>query len=113
MNFRFSFRCLGVLSLCLIHPRMAAAGPKLSQAQVIRIANTAARRDHYYGDPKPNDLRDYGPPETHYEFIKDDHHVWTVFYQYRPRNKTLAVDHDIMVEVNDHTRAVKVRTGGP
>ena len=78
---------------------MLASEAKLSQAEVIRLANAAAQKDG-------RDLTKYEAPEPHYEYLRKDD-TWVIFYM----RKIPAPGSDFSVRIQDKTKKVEVVPG--
>lgn len=74
--------------------------PKMSQADVVRVASRAATDAGYK-------LADYKKPEAHFEFVHKDE-TWTVFYEMKP--PTPPGGH-FLVWVDDKTGKTRVMPG--
>jgi hypothetical protein len=91
--------CCALLVGCATPQRMQSHSPRLSEREVIEIAERAARRHGYR-------LADYSAPKAHFEFAKKDG-TWTVFFEGRvpmPGNHFL-------VWVHDRTRQATIMPG--
>jgi hypothetical protein len=84
--------CLVVLLASCV---LAGAAPRLSSAEVIRIADTEATRQHY-------DLGAYQrPPGYNYAFKED---LWRVFYHRKHIKGTGTFGKDFTVTIPDKTK---------
>ena len=70
--------------------------PRLTTAEVIRLADAEARRHHY-------DLRLYQRPKVHYNYVRKDN-TWVAFYDERPVNGMVHIGLDFTVHINDQTK---------
>ena len=94
---QFSFSVAGIAMLIT----GCAHSPKMSEADVVRIANRVAEADGYA-------LTNYMVPEAHYEFVKRDRR-WIVFYNAKSPNAPLGSD--FLIWVGDKTGATQVGQG--
>jgi hypothetical protein len=92
---RFS---LAVALVVVLSTLVAAAEPRLSVDQVVRIANSEAKRRGW-------DLRKFGRPEPHYNYTQRDD-TWAVFYEGKPHNGFGEVGNHFTVYVVDKTKEV-------
>jgi hypothetical protein len=70
--------------------------PRLTTAEVVRLADAEARRHGY-------NLRAYERPETHYNYVERDD-TWFVHYEGKTVNGMTWVGNDFSVHIEDKTK---------
>jgi hypothetical protein len=90
---------VAVLAGCATAP----TAPRLSEAEVIRLADAEARRHDY-------DLRAFERPEAHYNYLERDD-TWWVRYEGKAVNGMTWVGNDFSVTVEDKTKKVWLLPG--
>jgi hypothetical protein len=94
------FQHLSFLAAVVIIATGCTQSPRMSEADVIRLAGRAAEGAGYK-------LADYTKPEAHYEFVRKDR-TWTVFYVRKPPTP---VGGHFQVWVEDHGGKTTVMRG--
>ena len=72
--------------------------PRLTEAEVVRLADAEARRHDY-------DLRIYQRPKVHYNYTRKDN-TWVAFYEEKPVNGMVHIGFDFTVDINDQTKEI-------
>jgi len=85
------------LSVCFVlcifaNAVVASDQPRLTKAEVIRLADAEARRKGY-------DLREFKRPEAHFNYTEKDD-TWWVFYD----GKVAAIGNHFSVTIEDKTK---------
>jgi hypothetical protein len=89
---RFLILFCAALTSCATVPDQ----PRLTAAEVIRLADAEARRDGY-------DLRAYERPRARYNFVTRDH-TWWVKYEGKSVNGMSPVGNHFSVTIEDKTK---------
>jgi hypothetical protein len=74
----------------------APTAPRLSEVEVIRLADAEARRHGY-------DLRAFDRPEVHYNYLKRDD-TWWLSYEGKSVNGMTTVGNHFSVTIEDKTK---------
>ena len=88
-----------VLMLSLTAASAVAHTPRLTHAQVLKIARSAGEKAGF-------NLREFREPRVEFEFTKKDY-TWTVFFEW----KTVPFGGDFLVWVDDRTGKARVMPG--
>jgi hypothetical protein len=72
--------------------------PRLTRAEVIRMANLEARRHGY-------DLRAYERPDAHFNYVEKDN-TWVIFYEGKAVNGMTTVGNHFTVHIDDRTKEI-------
>jgi hypothetical protein len=86
-----------LLVIALASCASVADKPRLTSAEVVRLADAEARRHDY-------DLRLYERPKLRYNVHKDN--TWSVSYDERPVNGMVHIGFDFRVYINDQTKEI-------
>ena len=85
-----------LLFVLLIGCATVPSQPRLTTAEVIRLADAEARHHSY-------DLRAYQRPVVHYNYVYKDN-TWVVFYDEKPVNGMVHIGFDFNVHIDDRTK---------
>jgi hypothetical protein len=92
LRYRIVILVVALLAGCATAP----TAPRLSEAEVIRIADAEARRHGY-------DLRAYERPKAHYNYVHRDE-TWWVSYEGKAVNGMTTVGNHFSVTIEDKTK---------
>ena len=85
-----------LLFLILVGCATVPSQPRLTTAEVIRLADGEARRHGY-------DLRIYERPRVRYNYVQKDN-TWVAFYDEKPINGMVHIGFDFTVSIEDQTK---------